>query len=43
MSELFSNSKGVDIVMDDILMHTPTAEEHDKILAGVLKICGKNP
>ena len=29
-SELFSNIKGVEIVMDDILIHTPTSEEHDK-------------
>ena len=33
MSELFSNIKGVEIVMDDVLIHSPTAEEHDKVLA----------
>ena len=38
MSELFSNIKGVEIVMVDILIRAPTAEEHDKILVDVLKI-----
>ena len=42
MSELFSNIKGVDIVMDDILIYAPTAEEHDKILVDILKICENN-
>ena len=42
MSELFSNIKGVEIVMDDILIHATTAEEHDKILVDVLKICENN-
>ena len=42
MSELFSNIKGVEIVMDDILIHTTTDEEHDKILIDVLKICENN-
>ena len=41
MSGLFSNTNGVGIVMDYILIHAPTAEEHDKILVDVLKICEK--
>ena len=32
MSELFSNTHDIEIVMDDILIHATTAEEHDKIL-----------
>ena len=28
--------------MDDILIHAPTAEEHEKILVDVLKICETN-
>ena len=28
MSELFSNIKGVEIVMDDILIHAPTTEDY---------------
>ena len=37
MSELFSNIKGVEIVMDDILIHATTAEEHDKNLGRCIK------
>ena len=40
MSELFSNIKGVEIVMDDILIQATTAEDHDTIFVDVLKICG---
>ena len=42
MSVLFGNIKGVEIVMDDILIHAPIAEEHDKILVYILKICENN-
>ena len=42
MSELFSNIKSVEIAMDDILIHAPTAGEHDKILVDILKKCENN-
>ena len=42
LAMLFNNIQGVEIVMDDILIHAPTAEEHEKILVDVLKICENN-
>ena len=41
MSELFSNIKGVEIIIDNILSHAPTAKKHDTILVDVLQICGQ--
>ena len=42
MSELFSNIKDAEIVMDAILIRAPTAEEHDILLVDVLKIWENN-
>lgn len=37
MNELFSDISGVEIVMDDILIHGPTIEKHEKKLKQVYK------
>lgn len=42
MSDLFSDLEGVEIVMDDILIHGKTMAEHDKRLEAVLERCRKN-
>ena len=42
MSELFNGVEGVEIVMDDILIHAATRTMHDKILTHVLQICEHN-
>ena len=42
MSELFNGVEGVEIVMDDILIHATTQAKHDKILTQVLQICEDN-
>ena len=44
MSELFNGVEGVEIVMDDILIHVHAATQtkHDKILTQVLQICEDN-
>ena len=42
MSELFNGVEGVEIVMDDILIHAATQAKHDKILTQVLQICEDN-
>ena len=39
MSEMFSDFEGVEIIMDDILIHAPTLELHNKRLALVLQRC----
>ena len=39
MTELFSGISGVEIVMDDILVHGPTLEQHNATLNAVLQRC----
>ena len=39
MVELFEDIEGVEIYIDDILIHAPTNEEHNKILKQVLQKC----
>jgi hypothetical protein len=39
MNELFSDIEGVEIVMDDILIHGPTIDVHDQRLKKVLQRC----
>lgn len=39
MNELFSDIGGVEIVMDDILIHGPTIDAHNQILQQVLQRC----
>ena len=39
MSELFQDLEGVEIIMDDILVHAPTLELHNKRLQLVLQRC----
>lgn len=42
MSEMFQGCEGVEIIMDDILVHGPTVKIHDERLVKVLEICRKN-
>ena len=37
MSELYANFTGVEIIMDDILVHAPTLENHNQRLDAVLQ------
>ena len=39
MHDMFADIDGVEIVMDDILVHAPTLETHDQILEKVLARC----
>ena len=39
MGEMFADIKGVEIIMDDILIHAPTLEVHNQRLDHVLKQC----
>ena len=42
MSDLFYDIEGVEIMIDDILIHAATQTKHDKILTHVLQICEDN-
>ena len=37
MEDIFADMEGVEIVMDDLLIHAPTVESHNKILKRVLQ------
>ena len=38
MSELFENEAGIEVIIDDILVHGKTAEEHNRRLERTLRI-----
>ena len=42
MTEMFQDCEGVEIVMDDILVHGPNRKVHDERLMNVLQRCRKN-